>query len=69
MKKIKYTDLILMLKNIGIKEGDSLLIHSNSDLFQNFDCGYSKRHECEFLLKALMECLGPEGSLFVPMFN
>ena len=54
------SELVRELKKIGIKEGMELEVHSSLSSFGKVEGG------AETVIKALMECVGKEGSIFMP---
>ena len=61
-KHIELKDLIKDLKNFCIKEGEILLVHSSLKSM-GFVLGGGKT-----IIQALLEVIGPEGTLVIPTF-
>ncbi len=61
---LKYTvgfeDILLSLKELGIKQGDVLLVHSSLSSFGYVRCG------ADTVINALLEVVGQEGTVLVP---
>lgn len=53
----------VLQRNIGIKEGDDVMVHCSYKSMGGVEGGPS------VLIKALLECVGDEGTLLVPAFN
>ena len=58
--KMKKREIVQMLKRIGIFEGMELEVHSSLSSFGYVDGG------AETVIAALMECVGKNGSIFMP---
>lgn len=54
------TELVEGLKNIGLREGMALEVHSSLSSFGYVEGG------AETVIQALMECVGTSGSIFMP---
>ena len=63
MRKATQDQIVGALKEVGVKTGDGLLIHSALQFF-----GRPKGGICVYL-DALQEVIGPEGTIVVPTFN
>lgn len=61
-KKYTSDDFIEKLKTMGIKKGSNIFIHSSWDAFFNY-IGTE-----EELIQALLELIGPEGTLAMPAY-
>lgn len=59
-KKFKTEDVINVLKNFGIKKGSNIFIHSSWDLFYNYE------GTPEELVQAVIDFIGPEGTIAMP---
>lgn len=57
---MKKYELVKSLKNIGIQKGMELEVHSSLSSFGYVDGG------AETVIEALMECVGTNGSIFMP---
>lgn len=57
---MKKNELVQELKNIGIQEGMELEVHSSLSSFGYMEGG------AETVIEALMECVGTNGSIFMP---
>lgn len=57
---MKKYELVKALKNIGIQKGMELEVHSSLSSFGYVDGG------AETVIEALMECVGTNGSIFMP---
>jgi aminoglycoside N3'-acetyltransferase len=62
LKHIGLNDIISDLKNIGLNKGDTLLVHSSLKSI-GYVLGGAKT-----VIDALLETLGPEGTLIIPTF-
>lgn len=60
----KYTtqDIIDTLRELGVSKGSNLFIHSAWDTFYNYD------GDMEHLLDAIIDLVGPEGTIAMPAF-
>ena len=56
-------DIISGLKDLGLRAGDTVVAHSSLSSFGRVDGG------AETVVDALIEVLGPQGTLAVPTFN
>ena len=56
-------DLILKFKELGIKEGDVILVHSSFNSLGNIS------NDPDEVINALLTVLGKNGTLIVPTFN
>ncbi len=63
MHKVTQDQIVGALKEVGVKTGDGLLIHSALQFFGRPEGGVG------VYLDALQEVIGPEGTLAVPSFN
>lgn len=54
-----YSDLIEGLKNLGIKKGDALMVHSSFSFFNGF------QGKPQDVIKAFQECIGEKGTLLM----
>ena len=61
-KKYTAADIINTLKEIGVKSGRPLIVHSSMHNFYNYD------GTAENLIDALIDFLGPDGTLCMPSF-
>lgn len=53
-------ELVAELKNIGLQEGMEIEVHSSPSSFGYIEGG------AETVIEALMECVGKNGSIFMP---
>lgn len=56
-------DIALGLREIGVKPGMRLMVHSSLSSFGHVEGG------AEAVIGALQACIGPEGTLLMPSFN
>lgn len=63
MMNITWKDIKSGLENFGFGRGDRLMIHSSLSSFGWVEGGV------EAVIKALMELVGPEGTILMPSFN
>ncbi|MCC6443267.1 MAG: AAC(3) family N-acetyltransferase [Armatimonadetes bacterium] len=56
-------DILSGLQRLGVRPGMSLMIHSSLSAFGHVEGG------AETVARALMEAVGPEGTLIMPTFN
>lgn len=59
---VSHEGLINHLKQLGIKKGDLLVVHSSSDGLKDLDCRENE------LLEALIDLVGNEGTIAMPAF-
>lgn len=64
-----YIDIVNALKSIGIKQGDTLFIHSNIGFFGRMENIKKPEELCEGFMNALKEAVGEEGTVVVPTFS
>lgn len=62
-KGIKKDQLIAQLKNSGLKEGDTLLVHSSLSKLGNINGG------AKTVLEAFIEFIGPQGNIAFPTYS
>lgn len=67
MKYITKSGLIEALINTGIKQGDTVLIHSDIASFGTTE-NFSKKAALNIFYEAFMEVLGSEGTICVPAY-
>ncbi len=61
-KRYTASDIILVLKKMGLKEGDNVFIHCSWDEFYNYD-GTEKD-----LIDAIISVIGSDGTLIMPAY-
>ena len=64
-----YEDIVASLKNVGIKTGDKIFIHSNLGFFGTLKDTNDPIEICTLFKKAIFEVIGKEGTLIVPTFS
>lgn len=64
-----YDDIVANLKNVGIKTGDKIFIHSNLGFFGTLKDTNDPIEICTLFKKAIFEVIGKEGTLIVPTFS
>jgi aminoglycoside 3-N-acetyltransferase len=71
MKKYDYNreNIRNALLNIGIKQGDSIFIHSNLGFFGKLENAETEKEYCQSFKDIFLEILGSEGTLIVPTFS
>lgn len=57
---ITYTDILEGFRSMGLKGGDSLLVHSSLSSFGHVEGG------AQTVIQALLDAVGPEGAVMVP---
>ena len=69
-------DYILSLKNLGLKKGDNIFIHSNIAFFGPVDIhwdflqpGYNEHNIKDFFLEPIFDLIGENGTIVVPTFT
>lgn len=68
MKKFSAADLNTKLKNLGIKNGDTIMIHGDG-IILNFINGETYFDKIRLFRDALLKKIGKNGTLLVPTFN
>jgi aminoglycoside 3-N-acetyltransferase len=71
MTKFDYSkeDIILALKDVGIKNGDNIFIHSNLGFFGILKNANKKENYWTIFKDAIFQVIGIEGTLIVPTFS
>ena len=71
MARIDYTseELLNALKEVGIKEGDNLFVHSNIGFFGRMEGVTSADSLCDSFLSVLRKSVGEEGTVVLPTFS
>ncbi len=64
-----YTDIVDALKSVGIKEGDTLFIHSNIGFYGRMENVKKPEELCDGFLRALCKVVGTEGTVVMPTFS
>lgn len=59
-KIILKEDIVCALKNVGVHEGQTIMVHTSLSSF-GFICGGAQT-----VIEALLECIGEEGTLMMP---
>ena len=59
-KIILKEDIVCALKNVGVHEGQTIMVHTSLSSF-GFICGGAQT-----VIEALLECTGEEGTLIMP---
>lgn len=59
-KLVLKEDIINGLKNVGVKIGDNIMVHTSLSQL-GFVCGGA-----EIVIEALLQCVGPEGTIMMP---
>lgn len=60
---LTFENLVTGFRDLGVEEGDTLLVHSSYKSFGDVDGGP------QTVIQALEAALGPEGTLIMPTFN
>jgi len=68
MTKFSAADLNNKLENLGIKNGDTIMIHGDA-IILNFISGESYLDKIKLFRDALIKKIGKNGTLLVPTFN
>jgi aminoglycoside 3-N-acetyltransferase len=70
-KNYDYTkeDIVSSLKKTGLKNGDSIFLHSNIGFFGRLEDVDNSQKYCEILKDAIFDVLGKNGTLIVPTFS
>jgi len=71
MKKYDYVekDIFNSLQSIGLKEGDSIFIHSNLGFFGRLKSAKNQEDYCNSFLNSFKKILGESGTIVVPTFS
>lgn len=71
MKKFHYNyrDILDALRKVGLRNGDTVFIHSNIGFYGRMEGAESADRICEGFFSALKEVLGEEGTIVVPTFS
>jgi len=64
-----YEDIVKCLKNVGLKNGDKIFIHSNIGFFGKLKDANDSSKYYENFKTAIFEIIGSEGTLVVPTFT
>lgn len=63
-----FSEISAIIKELGIKKSDIVLLHLNTDFFE--DVADKNKKECaEALLKSMLDVIGEDGVLLTPAFN
>ena len=62
-------DFVSALKSLGVKNGDTLFVHSAIDKFGKVGPSYDPKVLCGSLVRALKKSVGPKGTLAMPTFT
>jgi aminoglycoside 3-N-acetyltransferase len=70
-KKYDYTkeDIVNKLKEVNIKKGDCVFIHSNLGFFGNLKDVDNAEKLCQYFVEAIFDVIGENGTLIVPTFS
>ena len=68
MSDIMSTELTTSLKELGVTNGDILLVHSDASAIQEIT-GYKWSKALPLLKEALLDAIGSSGTLIAPTFN
>lgn len=68
-KKIYFDDLVLSLKETGIKNGDILFVHVNLGAFGKLGLIRDRADIANLFVEALIECVGNEGTIISPTYT
>lgn len=66
--KIFYHDFVNTLRQLGVREGDAIFVHSDISVFGKL-CLPDRNFLFNALIDLLMECVGNEGTLIMPTFT
>ncbi len=71
MNKYDYSkqDIVKALLNVGVKQGDSILVHSNIGFFGVAKNAEKKEDYYKLFKEAIFEVIGEAGTLVVPTFT
>ena len=67
-KKIYYSDFIDAFRNIGIKNGDVIFVHSDISVFGKL-CTFNRNLLLKTLIDTIKESVGEEGTVIMPTFT
>jgi len=67
-KNIYYSDFVSSLREAGIKNGDTIFVHSRISAFGKL-CTFDKNFLLQALSDALKECVGKDGTIIMPTFT
>lgn len=62
-------DIIIALKNLGIKQGDNLFCHSNIGFFGKLENAKQSKDYYEIFKDAIFEVIGKNGTFVCPTFS
>jgi len=65
----EYNQIVSSLRNVGLKEGDSIFIHSNLGFFGKMKDANNSNDYNEFFKNAIFEVIGKNGTLVTPTFS
>jgi len=66
--KIYYSDFVKSLKDAGIKEGDTVFVHSRVSAFGKL-LTFDRSFLMQALIDSIKECIGNEGTIIMPTFS
>jgi len=66
--KIYYSDFVKSLKDAGIKEGDTVFVHSRVSAFGKL-LTFDRSFLMQALIDSIKECVGNEGTIIMPTFS
>lgn len=64
-----YQDIVASLRSVGLKEGDTVFIHSNIGFYGRMENAENADMLCHGFFQALKEVLGENGTMVVPTFS
>ncbi len=69
LKKYSSTNFKFALEKSGVKDGDTLFIHSNIGLFGMPENCNNKNEACELILNSIFSVIGSKGTIVVPTYT
>jgi len=63
------SDILKVLKKVGLKKGDNVFCHSNIGFFGKLKDIRTKNQLCKIFYKSIFDIIGNKGNLIVPTFS
>jgi len=68
-KEYYYIDILNAIRDVGIKNGDSIFVHSDLQSFGKLNRSITRNEFLEVYIDALKEAIGENGNLIMPTFS
>lgn len=68
-KKYYYSDILSAIKDVGIKNGDSVFVHSDLKSLGKLGSSITRNEFIEAFINAFKEAIGEKGNLIMPTFS